>query len=461
VVDAASGTLSEITHDRAMDADPSWVDDGTIVFRSDREAETFRLFLIDRRGERLRRVAGSPDNAFTPEVDAAARTIYFARYSARGYDLAAAAFGEGGTAQPYVDPLPEARRDPPSFDGPARNYKEGRTLAPRFVTPFVELVSDEWRVGLATAAFDPLVRTAWGAAGSWGTEVAKANGLAYVRYDRFTPTFTALARFESSPVTEGVEDLREARVSIDFPIERSALRNQTLDLTVRRRRQEVAPDVLHTGVLAGSWVLDSTRSYPMSISPQDGFRLRVSATRELKALGSDLDFGQVIVDARAYASMRPMVVVARAGYGTTFGPRIPRSAYAIGGLSSSALLDPVGDEPAVLRGFESAAGSDVSRFGRRIGFANLEFRVPLAHPQRGIGALPVFLRHLHLSAGLDAAVVSQSRLDLGSTRAGASIGMGADVFLGHRIPITIAGGLGFGLNHEGRAVPWFSLGLPF
>ncbi|MEO8500869.1 MAG: hypothetical protein ABI565_08125, partial [Vicinamibacteria bacterium] len=429
--------------------------------RSDREAESFRLFLVNRDGAGLRRLENSPNNAFAPEVDQGASSLFYAHYSGRGYDLARAPFASGASTEAYVDTFPKAMEEPAPFEGPSKPYRPLRALRPRFVSPYAELVSDEWRVGLLTASLDPLLRTTYGIAGSWGTTEKKPNALAYLRYDRFTPTFTFLARAESSPSSVGPLDLLEGRVSVDFPLERSLLRSQTLSLTARRRREELTAGTLNTGILALGFQFDSTREYPMSISPQDGVRLHAGVTRELRALGSDLDFGKVIVDLKAYTRIGPTVVASRLGGGWTFGPRVPMSAFSVGGLSSPALLDPVGDEPAVLRGFERAQPGDLSRVGKRLAFGNLDWRIPLGHPQRGIRALPFFVRHVYLTASLDAAVVSSGALNLGAARVGASLGLGADLFVGHRLKVTLLGGVGRGLNRDGSTVPWFSIGFPF
>jgi len=460
LLDPATGALRELTRDRAMDVEPAWVDDRTIVFRSDREAESFRLFLIDRDGSGLRRVENSPANAFVPEVDVQTKTVFYAHYSAMGYDLARAPFADGSTPDPYVDAFPAAVEEPPPFDGKAKAYRPLPALRPRFVSPYVEMDSDEWRVGLLTASVDPLLRTTYGVVGTWGTTVHRPNVLAYLRYDRFKPTFSFVGRVESSPSAAGSRDLKEAQFSADFPLERSVLRAQTVNLTIRRRREGASSAVLDTGVLAFGWQLDSTRTYPMSISPQDGFRLRATVTHELQALGSDLDFGKAIVDLKAYTRVGRTVVVSRLGGGWTFGSRVPRTAFAVGGLASPALLDPVGDQPAVLRGYDDP-GSDLTRYGRNLAFGNLDWRIPLGHPQRGIRALPFFLQHLRLTASLDAAVVSQGTLDLGSARVGASLGLGADLFVGHRIPMSLQGGVGVGLTRDGSTVGWFSIGFPF
>lgn len=460
-VDALTGAITPLTRDRALDAEPAWVDDRTVIFRSDREGGAFHLYLIDRDGSSMRTLADSPARSFAPEVDTVARRVFFARYSSAGYDLASFPLASGEVVGAYEDPYPRNTEEPEPFAGAARSYRSLKSLRPRFVSPFAELASDEWRLGLATASFDPLLRTTYGIAGSWGTEVSKPNVLGYLRYDRFTPTFSALARIESSPAASGIRDLREGRLSVDFPLERSLYRYQTVGLTLRRRREGTPVAQLDTSVLALAWQLDTTKTYPMSISPQDGLRLRAAFTREFKGLGSDLDFGKVVVDARGYTRLGPTVLVSRLGLGWTFGSGVPSSAFAVGGLASPALLDPIGDEPAVLRGYKTPDGADRSRYGRKLAFGNLEWRVPLAHPQRGVRALPFFLRHLHLSASLDAAVVSTRTLNLDSARVGASIGLAADIFIGHRIPLTLQGGVGRGLTRDGATVPWFSIGFPF
>jgi hypothetical protein len=154
-------------------------------------------------------------------------------------------------------------------------------------------------------------------------------------------------------------------------------------------------------------------------------------------------------------------MAARLGAAFAFGAKAPRNAFTVGGLPSPALLDPVGDEPALLRGYRSPRPSDPTRRGTKLAFGSLDWRIPLAHPQRGLGAWPLFLRHLHLTTSLDAAAVSSGSLRLKGALLGASIGLGADVFAFHRIPVSLQGGVGRGLNRDGKTVPWFSIGFPF
>ena len=69
----------------------------------------------------------------------------------------------------------------------------------------------------------------------------------------------------------------------------------------------------------------------------------------------------------------------------------------MGGFPDGALFDVVGTNHAVLRGYP-----DDAFVGRRFVDANVEYRFPLAHPQRGYRLLPVFVRHLHGTVFADA-----------------------------------------------------------
>ncbi len=408
LVDPLTGATEALTRDRALDAEPSWVDDRTLIFRSDREANSFRLFLIGRDGSGLRGLAPSTENAFAPEVDPATE-----------HGLLCPLLGEGVTTWRAFRSRREMRR---AFLSTLFRATKDETARVRGSGPTVSIlalasadvrsslrgvVSDEWRFGLATAASDPLFRTAYGVAGSWGTKASRPNLLGYLRYDRFTPTFTALVRTESSPETTGRRDETEARVSVDFPLERKTLRTQTLGLTLRRRREETSGERSTAGF--SPWPGGSTPPARIPCPSPDrmgcgsGWRI----TRELRALGSDLDFGKVIVDARAYKRLGPTVVAWRMGGGWTFGPR--RTAEGLWGRR------PARVRPCSIRSVTSPrffAGTSAPTARTRpaserrspSGISSGAFRSDI--PREGLRAFPAFLRHMRLSASLDGAAVS-------------------------------------------------------
>lgn len=462
VVDPGNGTVVEVTHDRALDAEPSWLDEDVVVFRSDREGETFRLFLADVTSRRISRVVGPPDAAFSP--DARAGALVFAHYSSRGYDLAGAPLVRGEAAGEYRDAFPEALPDPQASDAPAKPYSVWPSLGPRFFTPFVEPPSGEWRLGAATGSIDALSRATWGIAASSGLRSGAGEALAYLSYARFTPALTVLARRDVLDIAKseaGDATARELRVSVEVPVERSLRRRQTATATIKWRREAIPGRPLDEAAAAFVWDLDSTRQYPLSISPQDGLRARAVVSRSLSGLGADLEYTKAWATVSGYKRAGSSVVAIRLGGGWVWGAQAGKAAFAVGGLSTPALLDPSGDDPSVLRGYRKAALDDIDRTGTRLAFGNVEWRLPLGFPQRGYRAFPFFIRHLHASLSLDAAAVSVPRLDLHRPFVGVSAGIGANLLLGHRFPVTITAGLGRGLTRGGASVPWVSLGFPF
>src|SRR6185436_12528821 len=134
------------------------------------------------------------------------------------------------------------------------------------------------------------------------------------------------------------------------------------------------------GGLEIGWALGTAQQYPYSVSPVDGTRLSLRYVRESPSLGSDVALGKATLDARLY---RRVVVegdalALHAAAGTTLGrPSFQRS-FAVGGFPDGALLDIVQTNHAVLRGYPESLFR-----GRHFVAGNLEYRVPLVHPQRG------------------------------------------------------------------------------
>ena len=118
----------------------------------------------------------------------------------------------------------------------------------------------------------------------------------------------------------------------------------------------------------------------------------MAVVKEAPALGSEVSLGKVIADARVYSRLfrADDALALHFAAGLTVGsPDFERS-FTVGGFPDGALFDVVGTNPAVLRGYP-----DNAFMGRRFVDANVEYRFPLGHPQRGYRLLPLFVRHLH------------------------------------------------------------------
>jgi Tol biopolymer transport system component len=465
LVDPTTGAVTALTDDRAKDVEPAWSPDGGwVLFRSDRDgvSNVYALRLADRTLARVTNVLGG---AFTPDVSPAGDRLAFADYSARGYDLRLMRLDLSAlvAAEPFVDRYGTAEAVPPSVDTRDRAYRPLTVMWPRFWSPTIDHEAGETRLGVATAGSDPLLQHAYLLNVYRGLDTDRFGVYGLYQYDRFWPTLLATVENKYEPSTAGsVLHTRELDLSATIPVQRTMRLAQSLSLAWRRsrqtREQTSSPRALDLGGLEAAWSLSTVQQYPYSVSPVDGVRLRVGYLKEEPAFGSDLSLGKLYADARAYVRLWVPgdALALRVGGGTTFGERGFTDSYTVGGFPSGSLRDVVATNPAVLRGYADDAFS-----GRRVLHANAEYRVPLAHPQRGWGSFPLFLRHVHATAFADTAQVWNDRFEWSDMKTGVGVALGADLSLSPGLPFTATLGIAYGVSEKGETQVYFRTGLSF
>lgn len=466
LVDASTGEVQTLLEDRAKDVEPAWTPDGShVVVRSDRDgvSNVYALRLADRRLSRLTRVLGG---AFAPEVSPDGGTLAFASYSARGYDLHVTGLdlASAPEAEPFRDEHPPTPPEPPPVEARDKPYRPLSALLPRFWTPYFETTSEETRLGAATGGVDPLFRHLWALDARYGLDSRQVSTRGFYQYDRFWPTF-AVALEDARDLAEGeVVRTRELTLRASVPLSRSLRSSQSLGVAWRRSRQwaDADPEPFDLGGLEATWAFSSSRRYAYSVSSTDGVRLRLSYLREASGLGSDLALSKVYGDARAYLRLGAKGALAlRAGGGTTIGEERFKRPYAVGGFPDGALFDIVRTNLSVLRGYPDDAFT-----GRRFAHANLELRLPLAHPQRGLRSLPFFLRHAHAAVFVDAAHAwddgrGHPSFRLRDARTGAGAALGFDWNLGHALPLSVSVGVARGFAEGGQTRAYVRTGASF
>ena len=469
-VDPGDGAVAELTHDRAKDVEPAWTPDGShVVFRSDRDgvSNLYAVRLSDRALLRGTNVLGG---AFTPDVSPDGAHVVFADYGARGYDLRLMDLDVTALppADPFVDPYPPPRPDPPPVTVADRPYRPFPIMRPRFWSPYFTL-GDETQLGIVTGGFDPLLRHAWGADLHEGTETRRLGFGGFYQYDRLRPTFQLTFQDDSDPVAdEGIDRTREVTLGASLPVRRSLRSSQTVSLAWRRSRETVEdvaePSRLDLGGLEAAWALSTVKEYPYSISPLDGYRLRFAILKEAPALGSEVSLVKATADARAYLRVlgESDTLALRLGGGTTFGRPSFRRSYAIGGFPDGSLFDVIGTNHSVLRGYPQNGGALRDRFtGRSFVNGNVEYRFPLAHPQRGWRSLPVFVRHLHGAVFADAGQAWTTQFRFRDMKPSAGVTVGTDAVIGHVLPMTGVVGLARGFEDGGETTVYVRLGLSY
>jgi Tol biopolymer transport system component len=464
-VDPATGAVELLTHDRAKDVEPTWTPDGeAVVFRSDRDgvSNLHALRLADRS---LVRVTNALGGAFQPSVGPDGRSVAYSAYSAAGYDIHVASLDLAAAppAEPYADDRPAPRPDPLPAPGPVRPYRPFSMLLPRFWTPWVDLGDAEDRFGLATGGSDALFRHVWAARATYGTGSERVNASGFYLYDRFRTSLLVSAQDETDVYSDGLLRTRRVDLQAALPLRRTVRSIQTISATWRREREQVLgsdrpEDRADLGGIETAFTLSSARSYPYSISPTEGGRLRMAWLREAKALGSDLSLDKLTVDARLYHRVfgERDVLALRADGGATYGePQFERS-FAVGGYPDASLFDIVRTNNAVLRGYPDNAFT-----GRRYAAANAEYRFPLFSPQRGWRSLPLFLRHFRGSVFLDAAHAWSGEFKTADVKTAAGASIGLDSAIGFALPLTAEVTFARGFDEQGDTKVYFRFGLAF
>jgi hypothetical protein len=464
LVDPRTGALRELTHDRAVDAEPAFTPDGsTLVFRSERDGVS-NLYAVDVAGGAPRRLTNVLGGAFTPDVAPDGRALAFAAYTSRGYDLHLASLDvvSAPVAPDFVDPYPAARQDPTPAGGAARPYRPWGSLRPRFWSPYLLSESGETRLGAFTGGFDPLFRHAWGVVAARGVESERVTWRGFWQYDAWRPTLLAYVSDESEPLGRaGRLRTRGLTLRATLPVARSvrATHSVSLGWRVERATREapVRRELPDRGALEAAYTLSSAKLYPFSISPSDGWRLRLAYLIEDPAFGGEAQAARLTFDARAYARLGESGVLAlRAGGGTAFGRRFAALAYSVGGFPDGELFDLGLTNPAVLRGYPDAVAS-----GRHAVWGNAELRLPLLHPQGGWRTAPLFLRHVHAAVFADAAHAWNGALRASDVSTSAGLALGTDAFVGHGLPLTASVGLARGFGNFGETRAYVRLGLAF
>jgi outer membrane protein assembly factor BamA len=249
------------------------------------------------------------------------------------------------------------------------------------------------------------------------------------------------------------------------PVVRRLRWSQAVSLAWRRSREDLfgaRRAQLDLGGLEAAWAIATVKRYPLSISPVDGQRLRVAFVKESPSFGSDIALGKMLLDGRAYVGglAQGHVLALMAAGGTTFGRPTFQQSFEVGGFPDGGLLDVVRTNNAVLRGHPDGAFS-----GRRFVSGSAEYRIPLWHPQRGAYSLPFFIRAVHLTAFADAGNAWSGDWDGLKTAAGGAVG--ADLVVGHALPLTVTAGVGHGFTRHvdprqgGDTRFYFRTGLAF
>ena len=211
-------------------------------------------------------------------------------------------------------------------------------------------------------------------------------------YDRFRPTFLVSAQDTTDVYTDG--RLRHAagracrpRCPCAAPCAPSRRSRPPGGASARRCWAATGPRTASTSAASRRpGRSPRPKSYPYSISPVDGGRLRLAWLHEAKALGSDLSLDKLTADAPALPARLRRARRPRPARGGRHDLRARRSSSGRSrwaAIPDGSLFDIVRTNHAVLRGYPDNAFT-----GRRYAAFNAEYRFPLFSPAAGLALVP-------------------------------------------------------------------------
>jgi Tol biopolymer transport system component len=461
---------------------PTWRPDGRALVAAGETGDgAFSLYelSLETPSTRPRRLTTIPGGALWPDVSPDGRSIAFAGYTADGFDVFVMPYPHAQTpsheeavaTEPSRRPEPATARriEPPVAAAPrSAPYSPWPTLPPTSWFPILETSADQARVGLSTSGYDVLARHAYSAAATWlisGPDATmRSRGIpdfsvAYA-YDRWQPTlfvsgarttyFAAGAPDANGRPTAGTLHETEIEAGILLPL-RHVRRSQRVLASVVRTgaRFTSATEVLErtrTALRAGA-AASSTHVYGYSISPEDG--VTGGTTVEFVPPAGDFaDTTKLTADLRAFVpGIRGHHVVAlRAAGGASLGDERMGRTFLLGGAGpNTSILDFGRDALSLLRAFPSQSFA-----GTRAAVVNVEYRWPIARPQRGVGVWPLLIHTVHGAAVADAGHVWSSRFRAGDVKTSIGMELSLNVLLGYSFPLTLTVGAAWGRDGAER-----------
>ncbi len=468
LVDVANGTVRTLTTSTdGRNITPMWTPEGTsIIFASDRDGGPFTLYRVDVETGTVTRIDAAGPGAQSPALSPDGSTVVFVGYSADGYDLYslpwpspatdATSAASQGALMPFPVPDPHApiARAPAAPAGAlGRPYTPWSTLAPRFWVPFFEADGDDVVLGAATGGFDALGRHTYALSAGWTVPRNRVDGAVNYTYARWWPTLFAgasddidswrLGTVRSREITAGVLlPWRQVRWSSNVLAAASASSDDfdcadcDEPVAVTRERQ--------AGRLGVNF--STARGFGYSVSAEEGAAFNLITELARGAGGATAT--SVAAELRGYLRAFPShaVVAARLAGASSHGDDTVRRDFSASGSSPQFGGFDVGlDAIGLLRGFDSDDLVD-----RKAAVFNLDYRFPIARPQRGVGTWPFFLRTIHGAAFFDVGHAWDDDFDRAAIRRSVGGELSFDVVLGGAVPLTLATGAAW--RHDPRAL---------
>lgn len=490
VVDVATGEITAITSDRALDLHPVFSPDGRYIYYSSDRTGIYNVYAYDRVADKTWQVTNVLGYALMPEVSPDGKHMTYTGIVDNGNDIFEITLDPARwlVPEPYIDDRPEAKliRDDSAAISEPRPYRPLATLAPKSYKLTYQLVPEGSFISVDTGGSDVIGRHSYRVgAGIDFHQGDVSMGMSY-SYNRLWPSLR-LSMFRDTGRRGGVyidgertaytEEAIGASASASIPVLRTADGNANLSLSydldwLRDTDDELGePDPNDTlphlpetdVVVAGiglSWSYSDVRGYTYALGPQEGKSISFGIGLDHPGLGSD--FYALTLSYRWDGYLRiPWVAGSSLAIETSGGLRATNrgrsGVFVIGGVPEQDIIQSIQKNrrfgsSGYLRGYPGRVAA-----GHQYHLANIELRQELLTIEHGIATLPIYVRRLHTALLVDAGDAFDGPITEAEPKVSVGGALRLDVVLGYFAPATIDVGVARGLTTGGITEYWMLL----
>jgi Tol biopolymer transport system component len=422
LVDVRDGTYVEITHDRAIDGDPSFSKDGRwLLFHSDRTGVT-NVYAYELATAALKQVTNVINGAFQPELSPDGKTLLYMGYTHMGLDLYAMEFDPARFLDPppYEDDRPAPPAPPAHHEWEDKTYNPLETLRPRAYTASIQpgnfgqmatigvsgadivghhsfqlSLADEFNrpdlqgslaygygrlpVDLGFSVYRAISPNGGLSVGSYNPtivveQIGAATGVSYSLPRAFdSQSFSANYNY--------------ARIGANFNVPPSAYDPYGLPSYPTRGT---------VGYMSLNWSYSNAEGYLHSVGAERGISVNAGFNLANPVLGGEFAGYQATLQLASYWLMpwlRHHALALHGSVGTSGGSFPGLGAFYVGGYvdesAITSIRQSVVQTSVLLRGY-----APVTEVGQSLALFNAEYRFPIVELERGISTLPIFLSRI-------------------------------------------------------------------
>jgi hypothetical protein len=496
LVDAQSGAVRELTHDRASDTGPTWSPDSAKVFFSSDRTGIANIYAFDLSSGLIQQVTNVLGGAYQPSVSRDGRRLVYVDYQSTGFGICELLLPAtlDRAAPDFADLRPQSLDVPDAKPLPSEPYDPLPTLWPH-----------SYRLDLAPGPFGQEISVNVSGADlayfhnyalhvTFAPEnISQPEASVYYQYNR-TPLQPSLQLYRRISTRQDLNvggkprpwsaDAVGGGLGLSYLFQ-SIRRTQSLDFSYslayldkakpfggKLDPNDPAPRLPELGFIPsagfGYRYSDVTRE-AYDISPTGGRTLTFHLDVTDPIMGRDLHTVSARWELRQYFRVPWLAHHAlglRYAGGLAAGDPGHAGSFSVGGFPKDAGLPSLYDvvvfgsipslDGTALRGYEQGF-----RAGPQFHQVQLEYRFPLFDPEWGIYTLPFYVRRVWATVFSDAGNAFAGTPQLKEFLVGSGAELFVQLVLGYRLTFNLRMGVARGFTSGGETQFYLHLGSPF